>query len=49
MPLFPSEAKKIHYNFMILQKQKAAKNEVMEKFREVRNMIRTYSKDFIAK
>ena len=46
-PFFPSSAKKIHYNFPDPAKAKGSEQEIMEKFREVRNMIKAYSKNFI--
>ena len=47
-PFFPSEAKKIHYNFPDPAKAKGSEEEVMEKFREVRDMIKIYCQNFIA-
>ena len=47
-PFFPSSAKKFHYNFPDPAKAKGSEEEIMDKFREVRNMIKTFSENFIA-
>lgn len=46
-PFFPSNAVKFHYNFPDPAKAQGSDDEVMEAFREVRNMIKDYSKHFI--
>lgn len=47
-PFFPSNAKKFHCNFPDPAKATGTEEEIMEQFREVRNMIKDYSKDFVA-
>ncbi|HEU0109487.1 MAG TPA: arsenate reductase ArsC [Flavisolibacter sp.] len=47
-PFFPSHAKKFHYNFPDPAKASGTEEEIMQQFREVRNMIKTYSKDFVS-
>ena len=46
-PFFPSMAKKFHYNFPDPAKAKGTEKEVMKQFREVRDMIKNYSKNFV--
>jgi arsenate reductase len=46
-PYFPSGAKKFHYNFPDPAKAKGTEVEVMKQFREVRDMIKNYSKNFV--
>ena len=46
-PYFPSKAKKFHYNFPDPAKAKGTEVEVMKQFREVRDMIKNYSKNFV--
>jgi arsenate reductase len=46
-PVFPSKAKKFHYNFPDPAKAKGTETEIMEQFRVVREMIKTYTKDFV--
>jgi arsenate reductase (thioredoxin) len=46
-PFFPSEAKKIHQNFPDPAKAKGSDAEIMEEFRKVRNMIKSFSKKFV--
>jgi arsenate reductase (thioredoxin) len=46
-PFFPSEAKKIHQNFPDPAKAKGSDAEIMEEFRKVRNMIKSFSKTFV--
>jgi arsenate reductase len=48
-PYFPSRAEKFHYNFPDPAKATGSEEEVMEKFREVREMIKTYSREFVEK
>lgn len=47
-PFFPSKAKKFHYNFPDPSKTKGTDEEIMQQFRNVRDMIKTYCKTFIA-
>ncbi len=47
-PFFPSNAKKFHHNFPDPAKARGSEEEIMQQFREVRNMIKMYSKNFIA-
>lgn len=46
-PFFPSKAKKFHYNFPDPAKAKGTEEEIMVQFRAVREMIKTYTKDFV--
>jgi arsenate reductase len=46
-PYFPSSAKKIHHNFPDPAKAKGTKEEIMNEFRKVRDMIKTYCKQFV--
>lgn len=46
-PYFPSKAKKFHYNFPDPAKASGTEEQVMQQFREVRNMIRKYSENFV--
>lgn len=46
-PYFPTKAKKFHQNFPDPAKATGGEEEIKSKFREVREMIKTYSKDFI--
>ena len=45
-PYFPTRAVKLHYNFPDPAKAKGTEEEVMEQFREVREMIRSYIQNF---
>lgn len=47
-PFFPSNAIMFHQNFPDPVKAKGSDQEIMEEFRNVRNMIKTYCKAFIA-
>lgn len=47
-PFFPSNAKKFHYNFPDPAKATGTEEQVMQQFRDVRNMIKQYSQEFIA-
>lgn len=47
-PVFPSKAKKFHYNFPDPAKATGTKDEIMQQFRIVRDMIKEYCKNFIA-
>ena len=46
-PFFPSSAKKFHYNFPDPANAKGSEEEIIEQFRKVRDMIKTYCKNFI--
>ena len=46
-PFFPTRAKKFHQNFPDPAKSTGTEEEILEQFREVREMIKEYSKDFI--
>lgn len=46
-PFFPSKAEKFHYNFPDPAKARGTEEEIMEEFRRVRGMIKSYSKTFI--
>jgi arsenate reductase len=47
-PYFPSNAKKFHYNFPDPAKANGNEEEIMAKFREVRQMIKEYAGKFVA-
>jgi len=46
-PYFPTRAVKLHYNFPDPAKATGTAGEVMEQFRDVREMIRTYARNFV--
>ena len=46
-PFFPTKAQKFHYNFPDPAKAQGTPEEIMEEFREVRKMIKAYTKTFI--
>lgn len=46
-PIFPSTAKKFHHNFPDPAKAKGNEVNILEEFREVRDMIKGYSKNFV--
>ena len=46
-PYFPTRAVKLHYNFPDPAKAKGSDAAVMEQFREVREMIRKYTRHFV--
>lgn len=46
-PYFPSKAVKFHYNFPDPAKAVGSEEQVMEQFREVREMIRKYVQNFV--
>ena len=48
-PWFPSRAQRFHQNFPDPAKATGAPEEVMNEFRKVRDMIKVYSKEFVAK
>jgi arsenate reductase len=47
-PYFPGKAKRFHHYFPDPAKAKGSPEEVMTEFRRVRDMIKAYSKDFVA-
>lgn len=47
-PVFPSAAKKFHYNFPDPAKATGTEEEIMAQFRSVRDMIKSYCADFVA-
>lgn len=46
-PYFPTKAKMFHYNFPDPAKAKGTEEEIMQQFREVREMIKSYCKNFV--
>jgi arsenate reductase len=46
-PFFPSQAKRFHYNFPDPAKATGTEEEIKEQFRKVREMIKSYTADFI--
>ena len=46
-PFFPSNAKKFHYNFPDPAKASGSEEEIMNHFREVRELIKEYSQRFV--
>ena len=46
-PYFPTKAQKFHQNFPDPAKAKGTEEEVMQQFRNVRDLIKTYSKIFV--
>ncbi len=47
-PFFPSNAQKFHYNFPDPAKATGTEEEILQQFRDVRNMIKKYSREFVA-
>ena len=47
-PYFPSNAKQLHYNFPDPAKATGTEEQVMQQFRNVRDLIKKYSQDFAA-
>ncbi len=47
-PFFPGTAQKFHYNFPDPAKATGTEQEIMQEFRRVREMIKEYSKIFVA-
>lgn len=47
-PFFPSKAQKFHYNFPDPAKATGTEEEIRQQFREVREMIKRYSQQFVA-
>ena len=46
-PVFPSKAKKFHFNFPDPAKAKGTEEEIMAQFRSVREMIKDYTQNFV--
>lgn len=47
-PFFPSGAQKFHNNFPDPSKATGTEEEIMQRFREVRELIKKYCKEFVA-
>jgi len=47
-PYFPSNAKKFHHNFPDPAKASGTEKQIMQQFRTVRNMIKSYSREFVS-
>ena len=47
-PLFPTKAKKFHHNFPDPAKATGTEEAILEQFREVRQMIKRYSQQFVS-
>lgn len=47
-PYFPAGAKKFHYNFPDPAKATGTEEQIRQQFREVRNMIKEYCREFVA-
>ena len=46
-PFFPTKAKKFHQNFPDPAKATGTEEEILEQFRQVRQMIKSYSQEFV--
>ncbi len=46
-PYFPTRAEKLHHNFPDPAKATGTEEEVTAEFRRVREMVKTYAKDFV--
>lgn len=46
-PVFPSKAKKFHYNFPDPAKAKGSEEEILQEFRRVRDLIKEWCRSFI--
>ena len=46
-PYFPTNARKIHYNFPDPAKATGTEEEIMNQFVTVRNMVKDFAKDFV--
>ena len=46
-PFFPSKAKKFHYNFPDPAKATGTEKEILQQFRNVRQLIKEYCKQFV--
>lgn len=47
-PVFPTKAKKFHHNFPDPAKSTGTEEEILEEFRQVRQMIKEYSQQFVS-
>ncbi len=47
-PFFPTKAKKFHHNFPDPAKATGTEEEILEQFRQVRQMIKSYSQQFVS-
>ncbi len=47
-PFFPTKAKKFHYNFPDPAKATGKEEEILQQFRNVRQLIKDYCKQFVA-
>ncbi len=47
-PFFPTKAIKFHHNFPDPAKATGTEEEILEQFREVRQMIKSYSQQFVS-
>ena len=47
-PFFPTKAKKFHQNFPDPAKATGTEEAILEQFREVRQMIKSYSQEFVS-
>lgn len=47
-PFFPSKALKFHHNFPDPARATGTDEEILDQFRHVRDLIKAYSKDFVA-
>jgi len=47
-PFFPTNAKKFHHNFPDPAKSTGTEEEILEHFRQVRQMIKSYSQQFVS-
>jgi arsenate reductase len=46
-PFFPTKAKKFHHNFPDPASASGTEDEILERFREVRSMIKHYAQQFV--
>ena len=46
-PFFPSDAKKFHYNFPDPAKATGTEDEILQQFRNVRQLIKDYCEEFV--
>jgi arsenate reductase (thioredoxin) len=47
-PYFPATVKTLHHNFPDPAKAKGSEAEIMKSFRDVREMIKSYARDFVS-
>lgn len=47
-PFFPTKAKKFHHNFPDPAEAKESEDEILQEFRNVREMIKKYCENFVA-